>query len=223
MSSRRSNPLAASITLIIVLVAGSTLVLPSACRVGGGHRMTESVWKAKQIKLCLDTFAMDFDGEYPNEKSARFFDFPPPKSSNDFFRQLHVTSNSDSERIHWVKDSPMCSEAKPDDVTSGGGEFDLTETLQPGDNHWAYFNGLKNTNNPALPIILDPYLPGTTSFDKNLWDGKVVLLRIDGSAKPEPLSRAGIILDEDGKNLLTTDSKVWTGATPDLRQPDPAP
>lgn len=219
-----TKPVLSNITLLGVIIAGLILILPTSCRLGRRHPgMAEDVSNVRQIGLTLASFAMDNDGEFPTAATAGFYELPPPTSSNDYFRQLFASDNTRSERIFWVRDSKTSTSAKPDDVTTTSGKFDPAQTLRPGDNHWAYFTGLRNDEVPARPLVVESYLPGTTTFDQKRLDGKAIVLRIDSSAKPERLSPAGIIRDGDGKNLLTTDSIVWKGATPDLRQPDPAP
>ena len=194
-----------------------------------GFRLSEAVSHAKQIKLSLDVFAMDHDGVYPNTDTTKLYGLPTPKSSNDLFQQLFASGSTNSERIFWAKNSRTCNPTKPDDVTTTGSKFDPSQTLLPGDNHWAYITGLTypdltdqaDTEQFNRPLIVDSYLPGTTSFDRKLRNNRVIVTRIDGSVRAEPLSPTGTILDAKGKNLLTSGSALWSGLTPSLYQPVP--
>jgi len=205
--------IAAAIVVTLLLLA-----VPAVKKALQRARTTEEVANIRSTKLCLDSFAMDNDGVYPSDDTADFYEMKKHTSSNDLLRQLFASGNLNSEKIFWSADSPVCSSKRPDDRTTTRGKFDASQTLQPGDNHWAYFTDLTNADDPLRPIMIEPCIPGTTRFP----DDKVIVLRIDGSAKPERPSPAGLILDGDGKNLLTTDSKTWIDAKPDLRQPDPA-
>ena len=108
---------------------------------------------------------------------------------------------------------------------SKGGKFDYKETLKAGDCGWAYVREQANTDNPARPLIIDAYKPGTKEFDQKIWGGKVIVLRIDGSVKTMRLAPNGKIL-VGGKDLLTKESAPWAESDEDpaqlLMQPEPA-
>ena len=178
----------------------------------GGSRadMAYAVSNSKQIKLALDSFAMDNNGVYPNGETALKYGCPDDGSSNALFRQLFARGMTESEKIFWIKGSQLCSKSRPDDETTSGGVFDRGKTLEPGDNGWAYVMDQTNTDNPSRPLLFaSPPRGAGLEFDPDLWDMKVVVLRIDGSAKPERLNPVNRLMDGDNKELLTTESAVW--------------
>jgi hypothetical protein len=50
-------------------------------------KMAKAVSDAKQIKLSMDSFAMDNSGVYPNRATALKYECPDDGSSNALFRQ----------------------------------------------------------------------------------------------------------------------------------------
>jgi len=189
--------------------------------------MAQSMNSGRQIKLCLDSFAMDNDGVYPSAETAEFYELPKDgKWSNDLFRQLFASGNTNSERIFWVKGAKVCSPKVPDDIiTIKGGRFAPEETLQAGDCGWAYIQKQTNTDNPSRPILLDAFKPGGSEFDRKLWDDSVIVVRIDGSVKAMPLDAKGT-LQEDGEDILSAKAAMWKpgGGVPAklLMQPEPS-
>ena len=74
-----------------------TLATPSCGKIKEAQtraNMAESVSNSRQIKLIMDSFAMDNDGKYPSAETAAEYDLPSPVSSNDYFRQLFVTGDT---------------------------------------------------------------------------------------------------------------------------------
>jgi hypothetical protein len=134
-----------------------------------------------------------------------------------------MNGDTQSGLIFWVKESHVASPHAPDDVVYRGGKPELSLILRPGDAHWAYAHGLKNDDPPATPLLFDPYRPGTDEFDSKLWEGKAVLLRIDGSARADRLDpKDHKLRDSDGLDLFDPAARHWDLHPPDLRQPEPA-
>lgn len=185
----------------------------------------ETLRSAKDIQLALGSFAMDHNGEYPNARTAAIYGLPEPGHSNGFFRQLFASESASSERIFWIRGSQLCSPSVPDDRTSDSfGGFSPGATLKPGDNGWAYVLGQANETGPNRVLMVNS--PPTASgliFDRDLWEGKAIVVRIDGSARPERLTSDGRLLDGDGVELLTPASAVWDGTPVEIAYPEPAP
>lgn len=198
------------LVVIAIIVALAAMATPAIFKALGRAAMAESVSNGRQVKLILDTFAMDNDGVYPSEDSAEFYEIAGTEKSNDLFKQLFASGNTNSEKIFWVKGSQMCDKAKPDDVTTEGGVFSQSRTLEAGDCGWAMVEDQTNVDNPSRPLIFDsPPTGAGLVFDGELWDLKAIVVRIDGSAKPERLNPSFKLLDGDNKELLTTNSEVW--------------
>ena len=205
------------LVVIAIIVALASMATPAIFKALRRAAMAENVSNAKQVKLTLDSFAMDNDGVYPSEDTADFYEIQGSSTSNDLLRQLFASGNINSERIFWVKGSQVCNRAKPDDTTTVSGKFNQQETLQAGDCGFAYVEEQTNTDNPSRPILFNspPTATGLT-FDPELWDQKCVVLRIDGSAKPERLNPNNKLMDGDNKELLTTASEVWGSSTTNI-------
>ena len=135
-------------------------------------------------------------------------------SSNAYFRQLFAAKIINSERIFWVEDAKVCNKAAPDDVTTKGGKVHAAECLKAGDCGWAYMTGLKVGDNVGRPQVLDAYLPGTTDFDKDTWDGKACVIFLDGSAQLIDLDPNGKLLHNE-QDLLSAKAPIWEGAKVD--------
>ncbi len=211
--------------LILVIALGLIGLATQFCHPHmprGRAAMAQAVSNGRQIKLILDSFAMDNGGHYPNLKSADFYGLPAPESSNDYFRQLFAYDFTSDEQIFWIKDSQLCNKQKPDNVTTGPrNEFSLTETLRPGDNGWAYILHQTKVDNPSRPLLVDspPTASGLT-FDPDLWDKKTIVLRIDGSATTHRLSPDNKLLDPENNELLTPASQVWDNTPIQIAYPE---
>ena len=213
------------LVVIAIIVALASMATPAIFKALRRAAMAENVSNVKQIKLVMDSFAMDNDGVYPSEDTAEFYEIQGSESSNDLFKQLFASGNINSEKIFWVKGSQVCNKAKPDDVTTIGGTFNQQETLQRGDVGFAYVEEQTNTDNPSRPLVFDsPPTAQGYDFDPELWDKKAVVLRIDGSAKPERLNPNNKLMDGDNKELLKTSSEVWGNLTsePEIAYPEKA-
>ena len=199
-----------AISAILIVIA---LALLTPCQFKAIERaaMAEAISNARQVKLALDAFAMDFDGQFPSESLHQKLG-TRGSSSNALFRQLFVAESTEAEVIFWVKNSSVANEDAPDDQKP---------ILRNGEVHWAYLHGLKNDGPEEAPIIVDPWKPQTHHFDPKLWENKAIVVRVDGSAKPIRLQpSSSLLLDQENKNLLSAESSVWNDAAPDLRQPE---
>lgn len=198
------------LVVIAIIVALAAMATPAIFKALGRAAMAESVSNGRQVKMIMDIFASDNDGVYPSEDSADFYEIAGTEKSNDLFKQLFASGSTNSEKIFWVKGSKMCKKAKPDDVTTEGGLFAQNRTLEAGDCGWAMVKDQTNTDNPSRPLIFDSPPTGEgVVFDGELWGLKAIVVRIDGSAKPERLNPSFKLLDGENKQLLTVESEVW--------------
>lgn len=177
--------------------------------------LAEALNNVRQVKFALDGFAADHNGRFPDEDFHETYG-TSGSSSNALFRQLFVAGETESEVIFWVKDSPVASANSPDNNFAS-----LAETLQAGENHWAYAHGLNYNSTPETPLILDPYKPGTDGFDPDLWSRKAIVLCVDGSAKTHHMRVSDDkVNNENDVDLFSPKAAVWYGSPPDLRQPE---
>lgn len=214
--------------LTTALVIAGTLVSTAINPFGAlkRARLAESLNNVRQVKFACDSFAIDFDGQYPNEDTAeQVLEDMKATHSNHFFQQLFLARATQSEMIFWVKNASVCSRQKPDDEVRKDGRIALEEILKPGDCGWAYMAEQTNTSDLRRPLILDAYEKGKKSFDGKLWDDKVIVVYIDGATRAITLSKDGKLV-VDGADLLSRHSAPWNGERADpvalLKQPLPA-
>ena len=188
--------------------------------------LAQAINNAKQVKLSLDAFAIDFDGQYPNDDTADYVieGGTGETYSNDYFRQMFLAGVTESEKIFWVKNSAVASKFAPDDKVKEGGRVQADEVLQKGDVHWAYITDQTNLDTGSRPLILDGYKRGTSEWDPNTWDQKVIVLAIDGSCRTMGTRASdGKVLDGSRKDILSAQADAWDGEDPTdlLKQPWP--
>jgi prepilin-type N-terminal cleavage/methylation domain-containing protein len=188
--------------------------------------LAQAINNAKQVKLSLDAFAIDFDGQYPNDDTADYVieGGTGETYSNDYFRQMFLAGVTESEKIFWVKNSAVASKFAPDDKVKEGGRVQADEVLQKGDVHWAYITDQTNLDTGSRPLILDGYKRGTSEWDPNTWDQKVIVLAIDGSCRTMGMRASdGKVLDGSRKDILSAQADAWDGEDPTdlLKQPWP--
>ena len=220
---RKGFTLVELLVVIAIIVALAAMATPAIFKALKRAAMAENVSNARQVKMFMEIFASDNDGVYPSEGSAEFYQ-TGSATSNDLFKQLFASGSTNSEKIFWVKGSKLCDPKIADDVFSLNGVFSESRCLEPGENGWAMVEDQTNTDNPARPLIFDSPPTGTGRiFDSELWDMKVVVVSIDGSARTRNLNPNFELLDGDNKELLTTASEVWGASSTEPTIAYPAP
>lgn len=213
--SRKGFTLVELLVVIAIIVALAALATPQIFKALKRAALAEALNNVRQVKFALDGFATDFDGQYPNDDTGERVveGGTGQNSSNDYFRQLFMAGETTSETIFWVKNSPVASKSAPDDKVSEGGRPQESEILQAGDCHWAYMTEQTNTSNVARPLVMDPFGRTGNDFDPDLWDRKVVVLRIDGSAKALRMRISdNKVLDGSNNDMLSSQADAWEGS-----------
>ena len=214
---RKGFTLVELLVVIAIIVALAAMATPAIFKALKRAAMAENVSNARQVKMFMEIFASDNDGVYPSEDSADFYEIAASTTSNDLFKQLFASGSTNSEKIFWVKGSKLCDPKIADDVFSLNGVFNESRCLEPGENGWAMVEDQTNTDNPARPLIFDSPPTGTGRiFDGELWDMKVVVVSIDGSARTRNLNPNFELLDGDNKELLTTASEIWGNSVTEI-------
>ena len=200
---------------IIAILAG--LSMPVYTKIIMNGRQADAMNSARQIGLGLRLYANDYDGSYPTKKNSYGEDI---KTSNDVFRSL-VPTYVDNEKVFAVTTSRAGASA--DNEMS-----DAAHIVAPGENHWAYIDGLSQTSNSNWPLIAD-HTDGTGKYtDKEgvlggTWKGtKAVVLNTDMSAHLTPLLGTGSQrfiprFDDKTKNALAVAD--YMGDTAKLLEP----
>ncbi|HBM78576.1 MAG: type II secretion system protein [Roseibacillus sp.] len=223
-SRRKGFTLVELLVVIAIIVSLAALATPQIFKALKRAALAEAINNAKQVKLALDSFATDFDGQYPSEDTAEYLSEGGTGTtySNDYFRQMFLSGDTESETIFWVKNSAVASKAAPDDKVKEGGRIQADQVLQEGDAHWAYVTDQTNLDTGSRPIILDGYKADASEWDATTWDNKVVVLRIDGACKPMRMRPSdGKVLDGSKNDILSAQADAWDGESPSdlLKQP----
>lgn len=132
------------------------------------------------------------------------------KSSNSLLRQLIIGGYVNSENIFFAKGKDT---KKPDNEIKDG------KALAPGECGFAYITGRTTASNAGMPILAAPMIPGTTKFDRTIYDGKAVILRLDGSTKALTIAEDGHVY-ENGKDIFDPAQPWWGGKAPVIAYPE---
>ena len=227
ISSRRKGfTLVELIVVIAIIVALASMATPQIFKALKRAALADGVNNAKQVKLALDSFATDFDGQFPSEDTAEAVvdGGTGTTYSNDYFRQLFLAGVTESEKIFWAKNSAVANKGEPDGKVKENKRIAPDQVLQEGDAHWAYVTDQTNLDTGSRPLILDGYKEGSSEWDADTWDQKVIVLSVDGSCKPMRMRNSdGKVLDGSNKDILSSQADAWDGESPSelLKQPQP--
>lgn len=206
----------AGIYSILALIL-AWLALPMFVRRGHrGHGQTEAINNARQIGIALFEFEAEY-GKFPDASTAsevkRRCVTPltlTGNTSNDYFAQLIASGIAQSEPMFYAKAK---GSVKPD------GKMDSDATvLVHGNTSFAYIAGLDSKANPSTPVIFGPVIPGTSTLDTKVYDGKAVVLKLDCSATSVRIDAKGRIMIY-GFDLLDSKNPIWNGKAPDVKWP----
>ena len=197
---------------IIVILAG--IAAPAAIRAIASAERLEAMSNVRSIKGSLDIFASDFQGEYPSDNTAAQLgelmrDDAPGKNldsrkldggrklqasrlngagerrqevrrtSDDYFQQL-MGRGLDNEQLLYNKAFRRAFQLKP---------IDNDGQVDKGENVWGYTKDLLRTSSGHIPLVYDsPVRTGDSPrFSKLTWDGRIMVARLDGSTRTEPI------------------------------------
>ena len=202
-----------SIFLIVVAVP---LITSGNPRRGRYSDRVEATNNIKQAHLAL----LDFDSDYGAFPDASTISAVKAKTSttlalgssnsNELFRQLIAADTARGEYIFWARSAGTLR--KPNDILGA-------DTLKKGECAFTYIAGLSASSDSNAPVAMAPVIPGTWKFDPKPFGGMAVVLRIDGSAKPETIDKNGDVMI-DGMNLFDPRQPYWRGKTPDIKWPE---
>ncbi|MCP5542893.1 MAG: hypothetical protein H7A49_03180 [Akkermansiaceae bacterium] len=145
-------------------------------------------------------------------------------TANDYFRQLIAADIAQSEIMFFAKTA--FSNRKPDD------RFDTADdALKPGDVGFGYLmNGdtaFDNKESPGRVLVCAPLAVedghvSTLRFDRDMYDQKAVVLKMDNSVISLNVNRAGEAILGSKPLLATGEGTVWgVDATPTVVPPAP--
>ncbi|MBT8038017.1 MAG: prepilin-type N-terminal cleavage/methylation domain-containing protein [Verrucomicrobiae bacterium] len=194
------------LVVIAIIAALAAMATPVIMKQQKKAAATTAVSNAKQVFLLMVEFDQDF-GAFPNEATAASDDDLTAytgSNSNDFLGQFIAGGYTSSEEIFYAKAGSPTAGNPDNNVES------QAETLKAGECGFAYVVNLSTSNNTGLPLLCAPMADETT-FKPDPYDGKCVVLRIDGAVKQYRLKKTDATANVGGgKTLFDTD--IWTNA-----------
>lgn len=210
--------------LVVITIIGilASFALPALQTAQVTAQQAKALSNARQIVGALRTYASDNDGKFPDHPVAAGGVAGPGDlaTSNEAFRQLFPNYLT-SEQIFYVPKSAW-SNNKPDDRLDAETLSAGPQTLNVGENHWAYFPKLTDSSNSAMPLVCDapiaanadPQYTDVATDKGGVWQGKLaIVVRIDQSA--EKLKCVGTGLQRHPTRVSQAGAPVnYLGVTP---------
>lgn len=227
---RRGFTLVELLVVIVIIAALAGLTAPMVIRQRKKADQTEAVSNARQVGLAMFEFETEY-GSFPDStlgvtiNTATGEERAPTtiSTSNDAFKQLIAANIASSEQMFFCKTS--YSTVKPDNVYN----TDI-ETLKKGDVGYGYIMGAGSkafsaAGNSGRALIAAP-LEYTSSFsgkfDKDIYDSKAVILKMDNSVVSITINKNGDPILGSTPLLTGGTSSVWgANETPVLINPLP--
>ena len=217
LKTRRGFTLVELLVVIVIIASLAGLTAPMVIRQRKKADQTQAVNNARQIGFAMFEFESEYgrfpDSDFTNEVMINTETTVPMTGtdSNSYFRQLMGAGYTQSEAMFYAK---VPGSKKPD------GNIESTSALDTGEVGFGYIlagtNGISTAGNPARPYVVTPLL-GTSGdqFDKDPFDGKAVILRIDNSVTSLQIlpSSKKINLSPGNDLLKVGPSSVWGNST----------
>ena len=231
--TRRGFTLVELLVVIVIIAALAGLTAPMVIRQRKKADQTEAVSNARQVGLAMFEFESEYGsfpdpvlGETINTNVGGTLVAPTTiTTSNDAFTQLIAAGIAPSEQMFFCKTA--YSTIKPDNIYNK-----KDDTLKKGDVGFGYMMGsgdkaFSNAGNAGRVLIAAPlkYAGSFTAkqFDKEVYDSKAVVLKMDNSVTSIPINKDGeAVLGGTTKLFDSGTDTVWgEGVTPTMVNPLP--
>lgn len=185
---RRKGFSLVELLVVIAIIAGlAAMSYGPIMRQVKAAGQTQAINKGRNIYAALFSFAKDNDGIFPNDDSLE----SGGSDSNDYLQVLLDRALVDNEEQFWVKENNILAHTETTQPDNDG-------NLDGGENSWVYVKDLTTSSRTSLPILADSWVSGT-NFDTEVWEGKAILVKLDGSAAAAELAYdGGKPLNDDG-------------------------
>ncbi|MFT5632715.1 MAG: prepilin-type N-terminal cleavage/methylation domain-containing protein [Rubritalea sp.] len=145
---------------------------------------TEAISNGKNVYTALLGYMTANDNSFPSGTAIT--------KPEDAFQKLLDGGFVSDKKYFWNKANSktgvaLCSTDKPDNSV---------DILSPGENCWGYVNDLFPGSDSNKPIIFDSY--NGSAFSTLTWQGKAVVVKVDGSARAMKIDYIGKPVDENG-------------------------
>lgn len=176
--------------------------------------MTQAISNAKQLFYLLIEFDQDW-GEFPNDDTAKEDEDLKSftgKYSNDYLGQFIGGGYTRSEEIFFAKGGST-TDKKPDNDTTT-----RKKTLEAGECGFAYYKGMSTSDHSGRPVLCAPMTGKGFKFDPKPYNGKAIVLRIDGAVKIYTIDENGDAVSATGKKIFEGGKdSVWGEKGPDIK------
>ncbi len=169
---------------IIGILAG--IAFPAYQTIQERGKQVKALNYAKQIGTTCKIYAGDYDGSFPKWQDPTLRT-AEASTATEAYNGLLLGGYLGDETIFYLEGSAFCDQP-----------IDYDEELEDGENHWAYFQGMIDTDPSSWPLVADGFAdPGSGTYaeertdEGGLWKGKrAVVCYVDMSAKVENLDRS---------------------------------
>jgi prepilin-type N-terminal cleavage/methylation domain-containing protein len=176
------------ITIIAIL---ASFALPAYTTVQERAQQTKDLSNIKQIGLALKQFATDNNGAFPNKV---------PAAGGDYAAAPAGTLTNANQALWWLFPTYLSSEdiftVSGSAYSPGGADNTLdtsattNETLEAGENSYAYISNLTDTSNSIFPVAADGFSSSIPNYSASkavkggVWSGKkAIVLFCDASGQ----------------------------------------
>jgi len=175
------------LVVITIIATLASISFPVYNAVKERGKQVKALTHAKQIALACVMFAGDYDGAFPRYVDPEAEEPVDAQNANDLFQSLITGGYMPNEELFYVQGSGWSSATLKND-----------QTLKPGENNFAYFLGLQDTDPPNWPLIADGWKEGGADGvytnqprePGGVWKGKkAIVIRLDQSGRLETLNK----------------------------------
>ena len=162
--------------------------------------LTQATSNAKQLFYLMVEFDQDW-GEFPNDDTAKNdVDLKgyTGKHSNDYLGQFIAGGYTKSEEIFFAKGGAPTKKKPDNDIST------KAKTLEAGECGFAYYKGMSTSNHSRRPLLCAPMTGKGFKFNPKTYNGKALVLSIDGSVQH-------LLIDENGDAIMRNGKKLFEG------------
>ncbi len=177
------------LVVIAIIFALAAISAPAVTKVLQRVALMTSVSNARQVKMALDSFAADFDGDYINDSTLVELGGVAASDAAGNFEALFLGNYLDDSAysLFYSKElkNLLGATAHSEFIADGSNTFSNTNC------GFTYNKGLSTTSDGDAPLLTTKTTTAGT-FYSGLWNHKAVVARVDGSVKPVKLDGAPV-------------------------------
>ncbi|NWK57670.1 type II secretion system protein [Verrucomicrobiaceae bacterium N1E253] len=205
------------LVVIAIIAALAGFATPLVLKQMKKADMATATHNAKQLHLALFEFDQDY-GFFPDSADSAGLG-ASGNTANDVLRQLFLNGNVTSEENFYAK----TAFSKQPDGDVGNESNDYNNALDNGEVGFLYIDDQSTGGNSSRPLLAAPLMssggaPTAMLFDKDIYGGKMMVLRIDGSVKQyrvdKTSNQARTTVNNSQVDIFATQNPVWDDTAP---------